>query len=189
VTQPNIRFVGGMNVPAVVGRANGTVPLGVLTVEDGRLCLRPRSFAAWMLTDFSVPLDAIAAAFPLRPGLMRFGVGFEMTDGQVAYFWTRHGEDVLRAMALQGVRVDPEPRPASAVWRLRSPRGTTVARPAGVPPVLVRLYPVTAVLSLVILVVLFTTSDTALFRVLLVVVWLIGFYTTTLTWLRSRGKQ
>jgi hypothetical protein len=191
VTQPAIRFVGGMNVPAVVGRANASVPLAVLTVEEGRLYLRPRAFGAWMITDFSVALGDITAAFPLRPGLLRFGVGFEMTDREVAYFWTWRGDEVLRALAWLGVHVDPVPHRASAVWRLRTPRGRTVTQPTAYSPALVALYPFTTALSVIVLVVLLATNpaDVPWFPLLLVPIWLAGFMATTTLWWRSRRRQ
>jgi hypothetical protein len=58
------------------------------------------------------------------------GVGFELSDGQVGYFWTRRDQDrVLAVLQQRGVLIDPVPRRAfgalrgqlGLLWRWRRP--------------------------------------------------------------------
>lgn len=151
------RFVGGMNVPSTLGRLNATVPLAVLTIADGRLRLHPRPFPFPMFTDFEVPLREIAAAFPLRGTLMTSGVGIELSDGLLAYFWTLSNQGpVLAALHQHGVRIDQTPRRAIGalkgqfgwvrIWR-RTP-SSSVAQLSGLSRVTVALLPFSAVVGL-----------------------------------------
>ena len=103
-----------MNVPSSLGgRLNATIPLARLTVGEEKLTMQPRSFAR-MFTEFEVPLKEIAAAFPLTGTFMASGVGFELSDSQLAYFWTL-GEKgrILAVLQNRGVRVDPVARRAA----------------------------------------------------------------------------
>lgn len=102
-----------MHVPSALGgRLNATVPLVVLTISESILRLHVRSFVA-MFSDFEVPIREIAVAFRLSGRLMTRGVGFELSDGQVAYFWTLGDQDrVLAVLQQRGVRIDPVPRRA-----------------------------------------------------------------------------
>jgi hypothetical protein len=108
-------FVGGMNVPSTLGgRLNATVPLALLTVGEKSLRIAPRLFGRAMFSDFEVRLDEITAAFRLRGTFMTSGVGFELSDGQVGYFWTRRDQDrLLAALQGRGVPIDPVPRRAT----------------------------------------------------------------------------
>ena len=109
------RFVGGMNVPTKFGsRLNATVPLAVLTVDRTSFVLHPRSFPVPMFSDFRVALSDIAVAFRLGGGPLASGVGIQLTDGNVAYFWTMSKHDgVLSTLDQFGVQVDPTTRRAS----------------------------------------------------------------------------
>jgi hypothetical protein len=108
-------FVGGMNVPSTLGgRLNATVPLALLTVREKTLRIRPRLFGRAMFSDFEVRLNEITAAFRLRGTFMTAGVGFELSDGQVAYFWTLRDQDrLLSALQQRGVSIDPVARRAT----------------------------------------------------------------------------
>src|SRR5580692_11227176 len=103
-----------MNVPSSLGgRLNATVPLARLTIGMEDLRIRLRSFARVMFSDFEVPLDEINSAFRLRGTFMASGVGFELSDGQLAYFWTLGDKDrILAVLRQRGVRIDPVPRRA-----------------------------------------------------------------------------
>jgi hypothetical protein len=71
-----------------------------------------------MFSDFEVPLRQITAAFMLRGSVMTSGVGFELSDGQLAYFWTYRDKQLgLAALHQRGVRIDPAPRRATgSLW-------------------------------------------------------------------------
>ena len=108
-------FGGGMNVPSTLGgRLNATVPLALLTIGENTLQIRPRLFGRAMFSDFEVRLDQITAAFRLKGTFMTSGVGFELSDGQVGYFWTfRDQARLLSALRQRGVPIDPVPRRAT----------------------------------------------------------------------------
>jgi hypothetical protein len=116
VTAP---FIGGMNVPSRLGRVNASRPLAELSVGADALILRPRWFAGWVLRDVVIPMDQVTAAFPLSGRRMARGIGVAMSGGQVAYFWTAQSDEVLAALRAAGVKVDPVPRRASALWSWR----------------------------------------------------------------------
>src|SRR5437870_876197 len=80
------QYVGGMNVPFAVGRVNATWPLATLTITHDTLRLAPRWFARMITTDFEVSLGHIRSAFPTRSRVFASGIGFELADGEVAYF-------------------------------------------------------------------------------------------------------
>ncbi len=104
-----------MNVPSTLGgRLNATVPLALLTIGENTLQIRPRLFGRAMFSDFEVRLDQITAAFRLKGTFMTSGVGFELSDGQVGYFWTfRDQARLLSALRQRGVPIDPVPRRAT----------------------------------------------------------------------------
>ena len=105
---PNARFVGGMNVATKAGgRLNATMPLAVLTVDSTSLTLHPRSFPIPMFTDFRVSLVNIAAAFPLAGSPFASGVGIQLSDGQLVYFWTFRQDRVLAVLRQRGIPIDP----------------------------------------------------------------------------------
>ena len=110
-----VEFVGGMNVPSSLGgRLNATVPLALLTVGETTLRIQPRLFGRVTFSDFEVRLDQITAAFRLRGTLMTSGVGFELSDGQIAYFWTRRDQDrLLLALHQRDVPIDQVARRAT----------------------------------------------------------------------------
>ena len=109
-------FVGGMNVPGALGRINATWPLTQLTVGFAGLTFAPRWFGRLVVRPYVIGISSIKAAFPVR-GPLNSGVGLELVDGQLAYFWTRSQSGaVLTALRDHGVSVDPVPRKA-AVWR------------------------------------------------------------------------
>lgn len=110
-------FVGGMNVPSQLGgRLNATVPCIRLTIGPDSLRMHSRSLLSAIFSDFEVSLRDIAAAFPLRGTFMTSGIGFELSDGQLAYFWTLGDKDRIFAVLQQrGVPIDLEPRRALGV--------------------------------------------------------------------------
>jgi hypothetical protein len=111
----SVRFVGGMNVPTSYGtRLNATVPLAVLTLDEGSLTLHPRPFPVPMFTDFRVALSDIAVAFRLGGGPLTSGVGVQLSDGTVGYFWTlSHGDRVIAALDGFGVPIEVAARRAT----------------------------------------------------------------------------
>jgi hypothetical protein len=146
------QFVGGMNVATAYGsRLNATVPLAVLTIDAAALTLHPRAFPVEMFTDFRVALSDIAIAFRLRGGPLASGVGFELSDGSIAYFWTLSQEDrVLVALEGFGIRIDAATRRASGAllgqfgwlrsWRFE--RVTSVAELPGLSRLMMLIAPI-----------------------------------------------
>jgi len=110
-------FVGGMNVPSALGfRLNARFPLVALTIGEASLRMHPRWLGAALFSDFEVPLHEITAAFLLRSAFLRSGLGFELSDGQRAYFWTFQNKGrVLAVLQQRGVPIDPVPRRAAGV--------------------------------------------------------------------------
>lgn len=110
-------FVGGMNVPSRLGgRLNATIPLARLTISADSLRMHQRFFISAMFSDFHVRLRDVAAAFRLRGTLMTSGVGFELSNGQLAYFWTLWGMGrILSALQQRGVPIEGEPHRARGV--------------------------------------------------------------------------
>ena len=110
-----------MNVPSALGgRLNATVPLAVLTIGEDTLRMHPRWFAGAMFSDFEVPLNEISAAFLLSGTFMTSGVGFQISDGQLAYFWMLGEKSrILAVLQQRGVLIDPVPRRAN--WRIVGP--------------------------------------------------------------------
>jgi len=168
-------FVGGMNVPSRLGgRLNATVPMVRLTISDSTLRMDPRLFASVMFTGFEVPLREIASAFPLRGTFLNPGVGFELSDGQLAYFWTLgDAPRILGVLRQRGVSIGLESRRArgSLSGQLgllfsggQGPSPSRVANTPGYSPLQSRLMPITAPLGVVlgtVIVVLFVIQGTA----------------------------
>lgn len=143
----SVSFVGGMNVPAVLGRFNATRPLAELVIGDRSLCMRPRLFGALMMTRFEVDLDQISTAFPTRGVLMGGGVGITLLDRSTAYFYApRRQSEVLAALAERGVDVRQEARRATQLfWTTRS--GASAAELPRFSKPLQALTPILALLS------------------------------------------
>jgi hypothetical protein len=179
-------FIGGMNVPGASGRVNATWPLAELTARDGELVLRPRAFAAWLFTDFAVPVSQVVHANPLSGTVMTPGVGLALSDGEVAYFWTRRPDEVLTWLAHIGVRVDPQPQRASAVWRWWRRGSTAATRTPRLTRPLKVLYPLLALVSVPVLVWLLDGSPGPGFTTFVVAVWAAGLVTGTRLWWLSR---
>lgn len=134
-TSDVVEFVGGMNVPTRGGgRFNTTVPLARLRVDGYTLKMRPTAImTGWV---FSVPLREITAAFRIEGVIGSSGVGFELSDGLVAYFWTLSDQDrVLDALQRRKVAIDPVSRPADARWFNPFWGSRQRRRPNGRPPV------------------------------------------------------
>ena len=127
------RFIGGMNVPALPGgRLNATMPFAVLTIDSDALTLHFRPFPIPTFSDFRVLLSNVATAFRLWGSPLAVGIGIELSDGQVAYFWTWRQEAVLAALGQRGIPIDPAPR--RAVGSLRG-QFILYRRPTKVPDV------------------------------------------------------
>lgn len=168
-------FVGGMNVPSRLGgRLNATVPLVRLTISGSTVRMDPRGFASVMFTGFEVPLREIASAFPLRGTFMTAGVGLELSDGQLAYFWTLGDtSQVLGVLGDRGVSIGLESRRARGAVSgqfgllLSGGQGPSPSRVAGTPgysPLMLRLMPIMAPLGIVlgtVIFVLFVLQGTA----------------------------
>ncbi len=186
-------FVGGMNVPSSLGgRLNTTVPLALLTIGETSLRMHPRSFAGAMFSDFEVPLPEITAAFMLRGSFMTSGVGFELSDGQVAYFWTRgNRQRVLAVLRQRGVMIDPTPRRAVGAlsgqfgllgkWGRSTP---SVAKTPGFSRPLRVLMPFFMVAGIVVIVT-FASMGTP-FGWFVAALGLVGFVQSIVVWRRGR---
>jgi len=188
------QFVGGMNVPSSLGgRLNATIPLARLTVGEGKLTMQPRSFAR-MFTEFEVPLKEIASAFPLTGTFMTSGVGFELSDSQLAYFWTLGDKGrILALLQNRGVRVDPVARRAAGAllgqlgfgWKLDgSP--SSVAKVPGYSRTMTALFPLFLVAGLVVLVIFATTGDP--FAWFLVAIGTVSIVRMLVLWQRHRKR-
>ena len=183
-----VSFIGGMNVPAVLGRANATVPLAELVIDEHALTLRPRGIGRMFMTDFVVGLDQIAVAFRLRGTVMTSGVGIRLRDGLLAYFWTYSKQDaVLSALAECGVRIEPGEHPARGLWSLRG-RDSEAILPT-LPMFLQTLAPVLALFGTAIMIVLFIVAEYWWMRSVIVLIWAFSMATTLGLWWKSRPKQ
>jgi hypothetical protein len=114
------RFIGGMNVPTNLGRLNATWPLAVLNIDDELVTLRVSMLGRLSPVRVSVAPSDIKVAYRMRGQLLTPGVGLDLTDGRVLYFWTwANKREVLDALRGRGVRVDPLARRPSAIfpWR------------------------------------------------------------------------
>jgi hypothetical protein len=186
-------FVGGMNVPSSLGgRLNATVPLALLTIGETSLRIHPRWFAGAMFSDFEVPLREVKAAFMLSGSFMTSGVGFELSDGQVAYFWTRRDrQQVLAALQQRGVLIDPAPRRAAGAlsgqfglltkWGRATP---SVAKTPGFARPVRVLMPFFMVAGLVVIVI-FASMGTP-FGWFAAALGIVGFVQSIVLWRRSR---
>ena len=143
------------------GRLNATLPLAPLVIGDSTLQLQPRWFGKLMFSDFEVPLNKITAAFPLTSSFMAAGVGFQLSDGQLAYFWTLSNQQrVLAVLQQHGVPIDPEPRPARGslsgqfgmLWRRGAGSTPSVAKVPGLSRPMNALFPLFAVGGIVVIV-------------------------------------
>jgi hypothetical protein len=188
-------FVGGMNVPSRLGgRLNATIPMVRLTIGDGMLRMQPRSFGAVMFTGFDVSLHEIASAFSLRGSFMTAGVGLELSDGQLAYFWSLRGSSrILAVLRGEGIPIDPEPRRARGAisgqlgFMLNLGQGASpsqVAETPGLSPLMLRLMPMFIVLGIVVCVVLALTGGA--FGWLAAIIPAIGVMQATNAWRRNR---
>jgi hypothetical protein len=110
-------FYGGMNIPAheLWGapsqerrRVSTAPPMARLTISNDTLRIRPRFSLAF--PTFEAPLDQVASAFTVRRTrrYIHAGVGFKLSDGQFAYFWTRADPSpILSVLRDRGVFIDP----------------------------------------------------------------------------------
>ena len=181
-------FVGGMNVPAALGRANASVPLAELVLDGSRVTLRPRAIGRFMLGEFVVARDLIESAFKVHGHLATSGVGFRLVNGTCFYFWTRHEQDaVLAAVASMGMLVEPGSQPVRTEWTLKRPEpGTPVVT---LSPLLGRLAPVLVALSVLVLVVLWQAAEEWWLRLALVALWALSSAVTLGLWWSSRQRS
>ena len=114
-----------------------------------------------MFGDFKVPLSQITAAFPLKSSFMAAGVGFQLSDGEVAYFWTLSNQQrVLAVLQQRGVPIDPVPRPARGslsgqfgmLWRRGGGSSSSVAKVPGLSRPTNALFPLFALVGVAVIV-------------------------------------
>lgn len=158
-----VKFVGGMNVPSQLGgRLNATVPCAVLMIDEATVRIHPRLFVSAMFSDFEVPLGEITAAFRLRGTFMTAGVGFELSDGQLAYFWTLGDqEQILSVLRQRGIQIDPVPRRAQGalsgqfglLWKTGGRSTPSVAKMPGYSQPVKRLMPLFIVAGIAVIVI------------------------------------
>jgi hypothetical protein len=181
-----VSFIGGMNVPAVLGRGNASIPLAELVIDDRTLTLRARSFGRLMLPNFDVDLDDVAAAFRLRGTVMTSGVGIRRRDGVIAYFWTYTKQDaVLAALSERSVQIEEAQR-ARAVWSFRDGENRPVL--PTMPTLLQTLAPAFALLGTAVAVVLFVMAESWPTRLILVVVWVVSILGVLGLWRKGRPR-
>ena len=178
-------FVGGMNVPAAIGRARVSAPLAELVLDDAKVTLRPRSLARVMLSDFAVRLDLVEAAFKVRGNLGASGVGFRLHGGGIAYFWTGSEQDeVLAALISRGVVLEPGTMPVRTQWTLK--RAKVGSPVAALSPLFQRLAPFLVGFSVVVLIVLWQVAEEWWLRIAFLVLWAVSAATTLALWWFSR---
>jgi hypothetical protein len=189
-------FVGGMNVPSQLGgRLNATVPCVRLTIGADSLRMHARFCLSAMFSDFEVPLREIAAAYRLRGTFMTTGVGLELSDGQLAYFWTLGDKDqILSVLQQRGIPIDPEPRRAlgavsgqmGMMWnRGRSTSLSSVATIPGYSQPMKRLMPLFMVLGIAVIVI-FASMGTP-FGWFVAAIGAVGVVQSIVVWRRNRG--
>lgn len=189
-------FVGGMNVPSRLGgRLNATVPMVRMTIGGDTLRMHPRFFTSAMFSDFEVPLSEITAAFRLRGTFMTSGVGFELSDGQLAYFWTLGDKDRILAVVQQrGIPIDAEPRRAvgavsgqiGMLWNRGQSSPSSVAKVPGYSQPMKRLMPLFIVLGIVVIAI-FASMGTP-FGWFVAAIGTIGLAQSIFVWRRNRGS-
>jgi hypothetical protein len=180
-----VSFVGGMNVPAVFGRANATMPLAELIIDDSTLTLRPRWFASLMMTKFEVDLTQIDSAYPLTGTVMTPGIGFTLLGGANVYFWTRRDKaKILNELAPRGVQVYAEPRRAHPM-RISGGRADAATLPR-MPQSLRFLMPVLLVLGLVLGLTAVAAAPNTQTRVIQLAIGAFALVVSLLWWWRSR---
>ncbi|MEU8713823.1 hypothetical protein [Streptomyces sp. NPDC048663] len=108
-----MRFIGGANIPSLLGwRLNATWPLGVLTIEGGRLHLCVRALGPFAKLFGIRPLECaaqeIAEVFLCHGMFGTSGVGFRTEDTRYFYFLTGRIQDVLEVCRQQGFAVSDE---------------------------------------------------------------------------------
>jgi len=124
-----------MNLPSRSwGRFNATMPLAVLTVGPDKVSLHLHGInravstsnlrSSWWrrhLPGILVDASEIMVAYRLKGELLTSGVGLELSDGRVVYFWTLRDQDrVLIALGRSGITIDSVPRPART-WPFQRP--------------------------------------------------------------------
>jgi hypothetical protein len=184
-----------MNVPSSLGgRLNATLPLARLVISESTLQLQQRWFGKIMFGDFEVPLNEITAAFPLKSSFMAAGVGFQLSDGEVAYFWTLSNQQrILAVLQQHGVPVDPTPRRARGslsgqlgmLWPTTGAGSpSSVAKVPGYSRQMNVLYPLFAVVGVVVIVLFASTGHP--FGWFLAAVGTVGLVRSFVVWRRSR---
>jgi hypothetical protein len=155
----------------------------------------PRSFAGAMFSDFEAPLHEITAAFLLSGSFMTSGIGFELSDGQLAYFWTRRDQGrVLAELQQRGVLIDPVPRRAIGALsgQLRSlwnwGRSTpSVAKLPGLSRPMKVLMPCFMVVGIAVIVI-FASMGTP-FGWFVAALGAVGFAQSVVSWRRNRPRK
>lgn len=120
------RFTGGLKVP-VTGLVMFKVgaPFGSLTITDSQLTLAVRLVSRLVRGGMKVNLSDIAVAYPARRRVLPSGIGIDLVDGRVLYFWTRRSGQVLDALGRRRVPADSVPRTVPLLlrtWRRRHRR-------------------------------------------------------------------
>ena len=110
------------------------MPLAVLTVGPDKVSLHLHGInravstsnlrSSWwrrLLPGILVDASEIMVAYRLKGELLTSGVGLELSDGRVVYFWTLRDQDrVLIALGRSGITIDSVPRPART-WPFQRP--------------------------------------------------------------------
>jgi hypothetical protein len=189
-------FVGGMNVPSQLGgRLNATVPCVRMTIGADSLRMHSRFFLSAMFSDFEVPLREINTAFRLKGTFMTSGVGFELSDGQLAYFWTLGDKDrILAVLQQRGIPIEPEPRRAlgamsgqlGMLWNRGRPTSpSSVAKVPGYSQPMKRLMPLFIVLGIAVIVI-FASMGTP-FGWFVAAIGAVGVVQSIVVWRRNRS--
>jgi hypothetical protein len=102
--------VGGVNIPAAVGRLSGTLPVGVLELTGRNLVFGVRPHFLQRLfgvKELATSPDGNIVIFPVRR-LVGMGIGFQQQNEPIWYFWTNAGNSILAALARAGFEVSQQ---------------------------------------------------------------------------------
>jgi hypothetical protein len=139
----------------------------------------------WYLRDFPIAMDQVTAVFALTGGSPEKGVGMAMSDGQVAYFFTRRPDEVLTALRTAGATVDPIPRSAQGAYYVRPKRPSSTSGTWRRPLAAATIWSILAVVAFILSTVAVSTSNVGWVRWTVIVAWLSGCSIVAISWPRA----
>lgn len=113
---PQIRIVGGANVPTGYMRINASWPLATLQYDGRQVAVTVRGGLFGAKPLFAGPQE-LASVFMVRGAYRTRGIGFRLIDGREWYFWTTDRERILSTLAQAGYPVSADEQRARKIWR------------------------------------------------------------------------